>query len=959
MKHFLYRVAETFFQYHSQEINRFTFVFPNRRAGLFFQQYLAKVAHEPFFSPGIITIEQWFESASELTSADRLYQLFKLYELYKLESQSDESFDSFAFWGEIILNDFNEVDKYLVDASQLFSNITDLKSIDEYFTYLSENQLAAIRSFWKNFNPLPDKASQQEFIATWKILHGLYERFRMALSNENLAYEGMLMRELTDKLTRDERIEWMEGKQFVFVGFNALNPCEKAVMLALQKRDQADFYWDYDAFTLRDPDNPASLFYKENTLLFPSVYSIGEESRSLEDKKFQLINVPSGVGQAKEVYTILNSLYAAESEEKSFLQTAVVLPDEQLLMPLLYSIPEHIKKINVTMGYPMHLTPVAGLMDHLFELQRNKKKFGNTYHFYHQNVSNILNHQFIAEIEPVLSQKIIQKITAENQIYVPAEVVNGSSLLSTIFKADIAIEEFLPYLKDTLLLLYKSWRTSHPDSSNSLEAGFLYQYYNAVNRLQQLIDEHQFIEIVNLDTLIRIIRELTASITVPFVGEPLDGLQIMGVLETRGLDFKNVIICSFNEGTFPGKSFTNSFIPYQLRKGFDLPTFEQADAVTAYNFYRLIHHADSIYFITDKRSEGGSTGEVSRFFYQLKYYYQLEIASSSPSVNVEFETAHELTIQKDERILKMLQGYTAQDESAKSLSASAINTYINCPLQFCLSQLEAVSKPDEITETVESDTFGTIFHAVMAELYEPYTGRIVSQELIKDMAANTVHLNKLLSQAFGHYFFKKPKGIAVELEGNNLLIASVLKKYIKGVLHQDAAYAPFLYIEGEKKVFRRIPTRFGEVNLKGYIDRIDSKEGKVRILDYKTGAGNLSFSGWEDVFNTEMPASKRPKYVLQTFLYGYLYKAYTDQNVISPGIYYLRNVFDEHFSTELSYKNKQNDTNTLENYYEYEDEFIPGLTTCIEEILDPEIPFYQTTVKENCDYCDFKSICKR
>lgn len=956
MKHFLNRVAATFFQNHSHEINHFTFVFPNRRAGLFFQQYLADVSDRPFFSPSIITIEQWFEHTSGLVTADKLYQLFRLYELYRTISGSEESFDSFSFWGDIILNDFNEVDKYIVDAQQLFRNISDLKSIDEDFSYLSSGQLEAIRSFWKNFNPLPDKQSQENFLATWKVLLQLYHDFRQLLVSESLAYEGMMMREVVEKMQTDYKIEWLENKQFVFIGFNALNPCEKAIMRALNTRNQADFYWDYDAETVRDPENPASRFFLENTLLFPSRYAISREVRPLKDKKIRLINVPSGVGQAKEVHSILKTLYPETAREESFLQTAIVLPDEKLLMPMLYSIPEHIRKINVTMGYPMLLTPVAGLMDHLFELHRKKRYRGDKPQFYHQNVTNILNHQFIAEVEPLKTNDLIHKITAENLIYIDGVVLAESELLSALFKTDVDAGNFLDYLKEILLLLYKAWQSLKKEVFNSLEAGFLYQYYNSVNRLQQLIQTRQIKTEVTLDTLMRIIRELTATITVPFVGEPLDGLQLMGVLETRGLDFKNIILCSFNEGVYPKKSFSNSFIPYQLRRGFDLPTYEQLDAVTAYNFYRLLHHAESIFFITDSRNEGGSTGEVSRFFYQLKYYYQVEMQVSSPVVNVSFETPQTLSVKKDNRLQALLQEFLT---GKRALSASAINTYIRCPLAFYLSVLEQVDKPDEITETIENDTFGNIFHYVMAELYAPFTGRIVTPELIKGILDDVSGIDRLLAQAFGYYFFKKTRGTAVELEGNNLLIATVIRKYITGVLKYDMRYAPFTYIAGEKPVKAILPTRFGNVHLKGYIDRIDSNGNTVRIIDYKTGSGGLDFTGWESMFDRNLAPKDRPKHILQTLLYGYLYKSETYQNDICPGLFYTRKVFDEQFTTELSYKDNQKESVTLKNYYDIEHEFIPRLIECIEELLNPEIPFFQTEEKEACGYCDFKTICKR
>jgi hypothetical protein len=960
MKHFLYRIAETFFREHRHSTNQFTFVFPNRRAGLFYQQYLAEVATQPFFSPEIITIDQWFENASVFSSADKLFQLFKLYELFIQLSNSDESFDSFAFWGEIILNDFNEIDKYRVDASQLFQNVSDLKAIDEGFSFFSPEQIIAIRSFWSAFQPSTVTASQQEFLETWKVLNDLYSDFKLVLAKDMLAYEGMMMRDVADRMSHQLPVSWIEGKKFVFVGFNALNPCEKTIMQELAKRNQADFYWDYDAEALRDPQNPASRFYKDNTRLFPSQYSLEPQFRLLADKNIQLINVPSGVGQAKEAYNILRELYPDNNTTNSFLQTAVVLPDEKLLMPLLYSIPDNVHKVNVTMGYPLQLTPVAGLMEHIFELQRRKKLRGAAIHFYHQDVTNILNHQFIADIESELSQQLTNEITRKNKIYIDEEFLGRSLLFKTLFRTDVDVHNFLSYLKDSLLVLYRCWKLNHTESSRAnLQSGFLYQYFSTVNRLQDILKQQVMIESLQVDTLIRIIKELTSNINIPFVGEPLDGLQVMGVLETRGLDFKNIVICSFNEGIYPRKSYTNSFIPYHLRKGFELPTYEQLDAITAYNFYRLIHHAENIFLLNDTRTESGTTGEVSRFFYQLKYYYNLDIPVKSTSANVSVKKTPPLHIAKDKRLLDILSLYTEKGTNARALSASSLDLYIRCPMQFCLSVLENVIKTDEVTEKVENDVFGTIFHAVVADLYAPFTGREISTDVIKGLLINEPMVEKLLTQAFSMHFFKLPKGTIVELEGSNLLIANVLKKYITGVLKQDLNYAPFTYTGGELNKQATLPTCYGNVNLKGYIDRVDLKDGTVRILDYKTGNGELEFNSWDAIFDHSVLPKNRPKYVLQTFLYGYLFKNHTEHNVICPGIYYTRKLFSEQFSTVLSYKNEQKETISISNYHDFEGEYLPRLIGCVEEILNPDIPFFQTEFVENCTYCDYKSICRR
>jgi len=959
MNSFLYRIASTFYQHHQDKLNAFTFVFPNRRAGLFFQKYLSEITKKPLFSPEIITIESCFLQASNLELADKLSNLFKIYNIYKTISKSNESFDTFAFWGEMLLADFNEVDKHRVDARQLFTNISELKEIDTFFEVFTENQVLAIQQFWKDFEPSRRNTSRDQFVATWSILFPVYEQFKKELLSEGLGYEGMIAKWVTDKLLNNEDIPWFNDKQFVFIGFNALNPCEKVLMTELQKKEQADFYWDYEAPELRDNNNPASLFFKENTRQFKSKYEIKPQAESLDNTQIELIEIPSSVGQTKEIYHILNALYP-KNEENSFLNTAVVIPDENLLLPLLYAVPEHINKINVTMGYPMQFTPVAGLMEHIFELHKRKKLVEGEVKFYHRTVSNILNHQFIIMVCGNTINNINSHIRKQNLIYVPAEVLHQHKLLQAIFQPEIEAETLLDYLLNILKLLYGAWQKIKEKSADyQLESGFLYQYYITVNRLSGILKMYKPAISMQLDTLISLVKQLTSGITIPFVGEPLDGLQVMGALETRGLEFENVIISSFNEGIYPKKSFSNSFIPYNLRKGFGLPTYEHQDAITSYNFYRLIHRTKRIFLLFDSRIDNGITGEVSRFYHQLKYLYQLNILEKKVAYDISIRADDDIQIEKDERIIVKLNSFLDASQSNTALTASSINAYIKCPLLFYLTYIETIQPMDELSEKLEADVFGSIFHQVIARLYQPYVNQTIYPEVLEAMLKEENTIKSYISEAFANLFFKLPTGSTMELRGNNLLIAQVIFKYIRGVLTSDKRYAPFTYISGEKKYTSILKTRYGEVNLKGYIDRVDAKDGVVRIIDYKTGSGSLEFKDWSDLFSHEPESKKQAPHVLQTLLYGYLYKQKTQLKQIIPAIIYTKHIFNQDFSPLIVYKPEINTQQVIDNYFDVEKDFLSGLTSCIEEIFDPEIPFQQTQLHDNCKYCDFKNICNR
>ena len=770
----------------------------------------------------------------------------------------------------------------------------------------------------------------------------------------------MIFRDVIEKLTDNSKIQWFENKQFVFIGFNALNPCEKTLMSVLQKRHQADFYWDYEAAELRDNNNPASLFFVENTRLFPSKFVIEPATELLNEKKIELLSIPSAIGQVKQIYHTLQNLHPGDSDEKSFLKTAVVLPDENLLLPLLYSIPSSITKINVTMGYPMNLTPVAGLMDHIFELHKRKREINGELKFYHLTVSNILNHQFIALICGKIIGAISSQMVQKNLIYVDAATLHKNKLLSVIFNPEIESDSFLDYLLNLLKLLYNEWYNVKTDANEAhLESGFLYQYYTTVNRIAGVVKEQAIDFKVNMDTLIRLIKQLTQGISIPFVGEPLEGLQIIGTLETRGLDFENILISSFNEGVYPGKSFTNSFIPYHLRKGYGLPTYEHQDAITSYNFYRLIHRAKNVYFFSDSRIDKGNTGEVSRFFHQLKYHYNLDIAEKTVVYDISFASNQQIKVEKNQIILEKLKSYQQPGTPEMALSASSINTYIQCPLQFYFKNIERIETSSEVSDNIETDMFGNIFHDVMAAIYKPFKGKPVQSADINSILKDDKRILKLLSESFAYYLYKKDRGVAVELQGNSLLISKVPMKYIHGILQHDLKYTPFTYINGEEYCETALETKFGKINLKGYIDRIDEKDRKIRILDYKTGRGTLNFRSWDELFDHYIDPNKRPKHILQTFFYGLLYKHKTNITTIIPGILYTRDIFDEQFSTELCLKEEKNSRSVIQNYFDYENEFISRLTSCIEEIFNPDIPFVQTSMPDACSYCDFKTICRR
>ena len=693
MKPFLYQVASLFYSEYGAEVSRLAFVFPNRRTGLFFQKYLSEVSEKPLFSPTILTINDLFVQLSGKQAADRISMLFKLYDIYLRHSGSSETFDEFLYWGEMLLNDFDDIDKYMADAPMLFTNVTDLREIENDFSFLSPEQIAAIRTFWSSFYPKGDTPNQEQFLAVWQILYALYTDLREALATEGKGYEGMIFREVVEQMEKDECCD-LPYTKVVFVGLNALSVAEERFLSGLQKRGIADFYWDYASPKVTDPDNKASYFVERNLRQFPSqLIENGQLTIDNEDddkKKIEVIGIPSGIGQAKQVCSILNELCKEdEMSAEEALRTAVILPDEHLLIPVLNAIPEQIKRINVTMGYPLAGTPVASLMEYILALQKNIRYVDRRPVFYFRDVLPILNHRYISTTSPEMVSNLVKDISENNKIYISYDDLNKTPLLSILFTPVTAVETFSDYLINVLQELNKaveggklkvesvnsdaeplSTFNSQLSTINDIEQEFIFHYFATVNRMKEVMREAN-VE-MKIDTYFRLLKRVTDTITIPFQGEPLSGLQIMGVLETRALDFDRLIILSMNEGIFPLRKAANSFIPYNLRRGFGLPTYEHQDSVWAYHFYRLIYRASHVSLLYDTRSNGLQTGEVSRFVHQLHYHYEEPIQNKLVVYNVSSSKTPALQVAKTEEVMNRLADF--RSGGTRAISASAVKT---------------------------------------------------------------------------------------------------------------------------------------------------------------------------------------------------------------------------------------------------------------------------------------------
>ena len=957
MTPFLQQIASLFYQQYGAEVSRLAFVFPNRRTGLFFQKYLSEVADKPLFSPTILTINDLFVQLSGKQTVDRINMLFMLYDIYVRHSGSTETFDEFLYWGEMLLNDFDDVDKYMADARMLFTNVTDLREIENDFSFLDAEQIAAIRTFWSSFYPKGDSPNQEEFLAVWKILYTLYNDLRDALAAEGRGYEGMIFREVVELMEQNNCCD-LPYTKVVFVGLNALSVAEERFLIQLQKRGIADFYWDYASDKVTDPNNKASYFVERNLKNFPSQYPLPTEEKV--DTEIEVIGIPSGIGQAKQVYTLLNELCKEdEMSPEEALRTAIILPDEHLLIPVLNAIPEQIRRINVTMGYPLAGTPVASLMEYILALQKNVRYVDRQPVFYFRDVLPILNHRYISSTCPEIVNALVKDIAENNRIYISAADLGKTDLLSVLFLPVTDVNTFSDYLINVLQELNKvmhalSSGEEEEDATqrtNDLEQEFIFHYFTTVNRMKEIMQDAG-IE-MKIDTYFRLLKRVTDTITIPFRGEPLSGLQIMGVLETRALDFDRLIILSMNEGIFPLRKAANSFIPYNLRRGFGLPTYEHQDSVWAYHFYRLIYRASHVSLLYDTRSNGLQTGEVSRFVHQLHYHYEVPLQNKLVVYNVSSAKTPALQVKKTDEVMQRLNAF--HKGGNRAISASAVNTYLDCPLKFYFSVVEGIQEEEEVSETIESNVFGSILHKVMEELYMPLCGKIVTADLLKAIKKDTPVLTGAIARAFAEIFFMSD--VVRPLTGQNFLIGEMIRKYVEKILERDSKLTPFRYIESERKINRlfTLGDNRTEIQLKGFIDRIDEVRDAVRIIDYKSGSGTSVFTSVESLFDKE--DKDRAKAVMQVFMYSWMLGAAPAGKTIQPGIYYMRTLFSDSFDASVSRRIERTKTEPVTDFSAYSEAFEGELRRCLDEIFGRETPFTQTTTEKACAWCPFKDIC--
>ena len=976
MNPFLYSVAQAFYSREGELIKDNTFVFPSRRAELFFIKYLSQISGKPIFSPNTITIDDFISQLSGYAPADRIEMLFLLYDNYIKISKSNESFDDFYYWADILLSDFDDVDKYLVDASKIFSNLYQLKEIDSQFKdMLTSEQKAFLKRFIDNFDFDENiSGSKKEFVSLWETLYALYKGIRDDLEKRGCAYNGMMLRSIIERISTGQITKHdieLRYKNVVFVGFNLLSTAEEKMFAQLRDMCVADFYWDYNIPMQNDIYSVSSVSMQQNKERYPSKYNLNEQKVEILPD-IELVAIPSNIGQTKYAGEIINNLLL-QNPNLDFANTVVVLPDEKLLMPMLYSIPSSVESVNITMGYPLSETPLYSLFKAIFEmLIKAKKDESNNLKYYHQNVLSLLSQPYIRTMHKDVVEKFMNAIKANNWVY----VVNSNipEDLKYLFIPLSDNNEIFTYIKSTIKKIL-----SEIDKSDFITREFLYYYQTIINRLWNITREFPLKE----QTLFKLIEKMSAGVKVPFNGEPLSGLQIMGVLETRALDFENVIILSMNEGVFPADSRGDTFIPYNVRKGFGMSAYEQRDGIAEYYFYRLISRAKKVFLTYDTRTESMKVGDVSRFVYQLKYQYADNIRSfAEKNINYSIKLSEEesISVEKKGEVLNLLKEY--RKGGSKKLSASNINTYLDCPLKFYFSSVEKIDEPNKVLEDVDASVFGTIFHEIMQKIYTPYEGKIVTPEIIDGIMSDKKNIEDIMLKAFAtnYYNVKTPKA----LTGRLYLRGEIIKRMVNRTLEIDKQRAQFKMVKTELKIDTTLTlSNNDDIQLKGYIDRLDLSDDYINIIDYKSGSANIEFDTVENLFYA---SKNRKKQVFQLLFYVLLMKKTIVDNTLgdnknekiisvlnslgidnpshekmfAPGLYAFEKYFSNKFEWQIKKKvDRKTEVVSIEPDSEIFNEYESRLEECISTIFNKDIPFTQTEDREICKYCPFINICRR
>ncbi len=948
IKPFLQEVAEDLIEKFGSNLQHCAIVFNNKRPAAYMQKYLADIIKKPFFSPSFYTIQEFFAAATNYKIADFYLQFFTLHKIYnqllaeeKLEPISSHKFFPLA---KIILSDFTQIDNDLVDAEKLYRDLEDISVINKDFDYLSPEQYEFLAQFWTSYSEGKHKKQQELFIKMWRRMPKLYHKFHAALKAQDYLTNGYVYRHLAEEIGQQENlpVDFEKGK-IILVGFNALTRAEAKIFTQLQEADKALFYFDADEYYLNDPLQEAGLFLRKN-LNQLGLKNVFEHSTSLMKTESHQVNVFKVQGQSAQAKILNNILADDYSDLNEVGSTVVVLADESLLMPALQTIPTSYNQknidLNVTMGFALATSSIFGLADLWFSSQLEIIHNGKVSY---KNVEAFLTHP-LTGLSQKMRDKILTALLTENEVEIQHErLLRQSGLFEVFYKKIDSPKNVVPYLLAVLDFILT--RLSNAKTLKKIDAELFVKTIQELNRLHDTFGKHIGEEDVTF--VIYLVQKSLQAIAVPLSGDPLNGIQLMGLLETRNLNFDKVVILGFNEGIIPKSSIGNSFIPDSIRRVYGLPVLENLDAISSYMVYRLMQRAKNINFVYNSLTDESTSGEASRILKQLEYESGFSFAYHELNLEVKTEAFKEVKIEKTNNafIQQTLQKYLNKQ---KVLSPSALTQYISNPIDFFFNYIAGIKEPKEVSAVVEANEIGSILHKVMEYFYEDLRKAEITAEKIKEKRKQ---IPALTHKAFNAVMFNHPDK-AMEYKGMQKVILSIVEAYVNIILNQDENQAPFNIVSLEQKVEAEIsfPLKNQEASIKifGFIDRVDVKDGITRIVDYKTGSDKLTFKDVAELFNSD--GKNINKALVQTLLYTYAYEQFSGKTWVEPNLYVVKTM-----AVDGVWFKSGRQTLSGEYLEEIKPEFLAELRKKLTELF--EAPYFvASAVEDNYKYSIYKTL---
>lgn len=941
------------------DMSRIVVVFPNKRAALFMNEYMARMAGKPMWSPAYTTISELFGKHSEYVVGDSIKLVCDLHKSFVKCTGIDETLDHFYGWGQLLLTDFDDIDKNMADADKIFCNLKDIHELDD-LSYLTDEQRELLKRFFANFSHDQETELKKRFLSLWSHFGDIYHDYNQRLRNQGIGYEGAIYREVATR--KDIEFEY---DTYIFVGFNLLQKVEQELFANLKKAGKAHFYWDFDTYYM--PRNNSAYTNAAGKYIAMYLEDFPNELDVCSADIYQNMRRPKDVSFVMASTENIQARYASQwlREEGRCLagrKTAVVMCDEAILAPIIQSLPPEADKVNITSGFPLGMTPIASFVSLLLDTYTSGIAGKGTC-YRAQYASKLLRHAYTRYISDKAND-VYATIKEQHLVYPDQATLtmNGEDQgLALLFKTiNIGNVHLLHHVETIIKLI----GVNAKDTEDAFLQESVFRMYTIINRLEQLAANGDMD--VDINTLRRLIKQLIAAATIPFHGEPVVGIQIMGVLETRNLDFKHLLLLSCNEGNMPKGVNDSSFIPYAIRKAHGLTTIDNKVAIYSYYFHRLLQRAEEITIVYNNTTDNGHTGEMSRFMLQMMVDGQQKIkhynllADNSP-------IAHKpKSVSKAGSIKEKLDGM-------KSLSPSAINRYIKCPLMFFYQYVASIKEPDCEDDVVDNRMFGNIFHKSAQLIYDDImshnNGRIEKASIQKYLNTKGL-LESIVDRAFNEELFKVKNSMrSPYYNGLHLINRKVLIEYLRQLLHSDQRTAPFEMLALEDAVYTQIAFETEDNNVRkirigGIIDRLDrvtdARTGvsTIRVVDYKTGIqATRKIKEIEEIFSDMNISQKHSDYYLQAILYSLIVDNSTKYNkqkdCVSPALLFVKQASKENYDPVLEI-----DSQKIANVREYKVEFEQHLKEVLHDIFNTNLPFTPTTDNTRCDKCAYRRICK-